>query len=111
MQGEGRHITNHLTDVDVFDVVNDPDEAAALQRRALVVKRLKPLPVEAIVRGYVIGSGWKDYLRDGAISGVALPEVGQAAKLPTPIFTPSSKAEVGTHGKENITARCVIWLE
>ena len=110
MQGEGRHITNHLTDVDVADVVKDPDEAAALQGRALVVKRLKPLPVEAIVRGYVIGSGWKDYLRDGAISGVALPEgLEQAAKLPTPIFTPSSKAEVGTHD-ENITYRTMCDL-
>ena len=103
MNGEGRHISNHLTDINVADVVKDPDEAAALRGRALVVKRLRPLPVEAIVRGYVIGSGWKDYLRDGAISGVTLPEgLEQAAKLPAPIFTPSSKAEVGTHD-ENIT--------
>jgi phosphoribosylaminoimidazole-succinocarboxamide synthase len=71
--------------------------------RALVVKRLTPLPIEAVVRGYVIGSGWKDYQQTGAICGITLPAgLKQAAKLPSPIFTPASKAEVGDHD-ENIS--------
>ena len=98
-----RHIVpNQLTGITPEDVVaaGERDQVAG---RALVVKRLTPLPIEAVVRGYVIGSGWKDYLASGAICGIALPPgLQQAAKLPAPIFTPASKAEVGDHD-ENIT--------
>ena len=98
-----RHIVpNQLTGITPEDVVaaGERDQVAG---RALVVKRLTPLPIEAVVRGYVIGSGWKDYLANGAICGIALPPgLQQAAKLPAPIFTPASKAEVGDHD-ENIT--------
>jgi len=95
-------VPNHLTGIDPKTVV-DASEATQLAGRAVVVKKLKPLPVEAIVRGYIIGSGWKDYQATGAICGIQLP-VGLrlAEKLPSPIFTPSSKADVGDHD-ENIT--------
>jgi phosphoribosylaminoimidazole-succinocarboxamide synthase len=96
-------IPNHLSAVSVADVVLDSGERAALGARALVVRRLDPLPVEAIVRGYLIGSGWKDYQANGEISGVALPAgLVQADQLPSTIFTPSSKAAVGAHD-ENIS--------
>lgn len=79
------------------------DEQDQVRGRALVVKRLTPLPIEAVVRGYVIGSGWKDYQDTGAICGIQLPAgLQQAQKLPAPIFTPASKAEVGDHD-ENIS--------
>lgn len=95
-------LPNHLTGIDPASVVT-PAEAAQLKGRAVVVKKLKPLPVEAIVRGYIIGSGWKDYQATGAICGIQLPAGLQIAeKLPEPIFTPSSKADVGDHD-ENIT--------
>ena len=90
-------ITNHLTDLDLQDYV-DAEDYAKLQRHSIIVRRLKTLPVEAIVRGYVIGSGWKDYQASGAICGIQLPKgLKQAAQLAEPIFTPSSKAEVGDH--------------
>ncbi len=77
-------------------------EHQQIQERAVVVKKFKPLPVEAIVRGYLAGSGWKDYQNSGAICGITLPQGLQLAdKLPSPIYTPSSKAEVGQHD-ENI---------
>ena len=92
---------NHLTEFSPAEFVT-ADEAETVADRAIVVKRLQPLPVEAIARGYVIGSGWKDYQRTGSISGVDLPSgLEQAAKLPAPIYTPSTKAEVGAHD-ENI---------
>lgn len=95
-------LPNHLTGIDPASVVT-PAEAAQLKGRAVVVKKLKPLPVEAIVRGYIIGSGWKDYQATGAICGIQLPAgLRIAEKLPEPIFTPSSKADVGDHD-ENIT--------
>jgi phosphoribosylaminoimidazole-succinocarboxamide synthase len=95
-------IPNQLTGIDPETVVT-PDEREQVRHRALVVKRLKPLPIEAVVRGYVIGSGWKDYQKTGAICGIALPPgLQQAAKLPQPIFTPSTKAEAGTHD-ENVS--------
>ena len=95
-------IPNHLEDLSVGQVVTDPVERAQLGDRAVVVRRLKPLPVEAIVRGYIIGSGWKDYLRTGAVCGIRLPAgLHQADRLPEPIFTPSTKAAVGAHD-ENI---------
>jgi phosphoribosylaminoimidazole-succinocarboxamide synthase len=90
-------ITNHLTSLDLRDHVNATDYEQ-LKKRSIIVRRLKPLPVEAIVRGYVIGSGWKDYQASGAICGIDLPpDLQQAAQLPEPIFTPSTKAEVGDH--------------
>ena len=94
-----RHIVpNHLSDITVTDVIKDPQLLSVLQHRSVVVKRLKPLPLEAIVRGYIIGSGWKDYLETGAICGIQLPPgLRQADKLPEVIFTPSNKATAGQH--------------
>jgi len=95
-------IPNHLSGIPVAEIVTDPAERAQLGERAVLVRRLKPLPVEAIVRGYLIGSGWKDYQTSGAVCGIALPPgLIQADQLPTPIFTPSTKAEAGTHD-ENV---------
>jgi len=95
-------IANHLTGIDVASVLPAGVEAALYAQRAVVTKKLKPVPVECIARGYIIGSGWKDYLRSGAISGIALPAgLLQAQQLPEPIFTPSTKAAVGDHD-ENI---------
>lgn len=99
----GHIIPNHLVDMPLADVLPDTEERAQVEGRAVVVKRLKPLPVEAIVRGYLIGSGWKDYQASGAVCGIELPKgLQQADALPEPIFTPSTKADVGTHD-ENIT--------
>jgi phosphoribosylaminoimidazole-succinocarboxamide synthase len=94
-----RHIVpNHLTGRKVEDVVQDPGERAMLAGRAVIVKKLKTVPLEAVVRGYVIGSGWKDYQKTGAISGIKLPAgLKQAAKLPQTLFTPSTKAAIGEH--------------
>lgn len=98
-----RHIIpNHLANLALSEVITDTEERATVSRHAMVVKKLKALPIEAIVRGYIIGSGWKDYQRSGAICGINLPEGLQIAdKLPEPIYTPSSKANVGEHD-ENI---------
>lgn len=94
-------IKNHLTTIPVAQVIPDADED--LQKRAVVVKKLKALPCEAIVRGYIIGSGWKDYLATGSVCGITLPQgLQQAEQLPQTLFTPSSKAAVGDHD-ENIT--------
>ncbi len=94
-------VPNHLTGIDPATVVA-PDEREQVRGRALVVKRLKPLPVEAVVRGYLAGSGWKDYQAGGKVCGVSLPAgLQQAARLPHPIFTPATKAELGEHD-ENI---------
>ncbi len=98
----GHIIPNQLTGIDPEAVVAT-DERDQVRGRALVVKRLKPLPIEAVVRGYLIGSGWKDYQASGAVCGIALPAgLKQAAKLPAPIFTPATKADVGEHD-ENIS--------
>jgi phosphoribosylaminoimidazole-succinocarboxamide synthase len=99
-----KHIVpNHLTGIDPDTVVSDPEEKAQLGNRAVVVKKLKPLPLEAIVRGYLVGSGWKEYQATGAVCGIQLPAGLQLAqKLPQPLFTPSSKAAVGDHD-ENIS--------
>jgi phosphoribosylaminoimidazole-succinocarboxamide synthase len=95
-------IPNHLSGRRLAEVIADPAECALLEGRAIVVRKLKPLPVEAVVRGYLIGSGWKDYQRTGSVCGVALPPgLRLAEKLPHAIFTPSTKAELGTHD-ENI---------
>lgn len=91
-------IPNHLSDKTLDDLPLTAAEKATLQGRSIIVKRLRPLPVEAIVRGYLIGSGWKDYQQTGAVCGITLPTGLQMAdRLPEPIFTPSSKAEVGEH--------------
>lgn len=96
-------IPNHLTGIDVASVLPAGVDAALYARRAVVTKKLKPVPVECIARGYLIGSGWKDYQRTGAVSGIALPAgLQQAQQLPEPIFTPSTKAAVGDHD-ENIS--------
>ena len=101
--GKTEHIVrNHLTGIDVASVLTDGVDAALYAKRAVVTKRLKPVPIECIARGYVIGSGWKDYQRTGRISGIALPSgLRQAEQLHEPIFTPSTKAAVGDHD-ENI---------
>lgn len=102
-------LPNHLTGIAPEQVVT-VEEAQAVRDRAVVVRALKPLPVEAIVRGYLIGSGWKDYQATGSVCGIALPAgLRQAAELPEPIFTPSTKAEVGGHD-ENITFETVAEL-
>ena len=103
-------IENQLTSRTVDDVIADPVLREQLRRRALVVKRLKPLPIEAVVRGYLIGSGWKDYQETGKLCGIPLPPgLRQAERLPETLFTPSSKAEAGTHD-ENITFEQVVEL-
>jgi phosphoribosylaminoimidazole-succinocarboxamide synthase len=95
-------VPNQLTDLRVRDVIADTALADSLERRSLVVKRLKPLPIEAVVRGYLIGSGWRDYKASGSTSGIELPDgLQQAEKLPNTIFAPSSKAAAGEHD-ENI---------
>jgi phosphoribosylaminoimidazole-succinocarboxamide synthase len=98
----GHIVPNQLTGIDPECVVAAA-EREQVRGRAVVVKRLKPLPIEAVVRGYVIGSGWKDYQASGAICGIALPPgLPMAARLPSPIFTPATKADVGDHD-ENIS--------
>ncbi|MBL8468170.1 phosphoribosylaminoimidazolesuccinocarboxamide synthase [Methyloversatilis discipulorum] len=93
---------NHLTGIAPESVVT-ADERDQVEGRAIVVRRLKPLPIEAVVRGYLIGSGWGDYSRTGAVCGVQLPHgLRMASKLPSPIFTPATKAAVGDHD-ENIS--------
>ena len=94
----GHIVPNHLTGRSIDEVVTDPAERVLLADRAVIVKRLKTVPLEAVVRGYVIGSGWKDYQKTGAISGIKLPAgMKQAAKLPQTLFTPSTKAAIGEH--------------
>jgi phosphoribosylaminoimidazole-succinocarboxamide synthase len=99
-----KHIVpNHLTGIDPESVVSSPADRIQLGSRAVVVKRLKALPIEAIVRGYLVGSGWKEYKDKGTVCGIKLPAgLQEASKLPAPIFTPSSKAAVGEHD-ENIS--------
>lgn len=93
---------NHLTGIDVASVLPEGVDPAPYLRRSVVTRRLKPVAVEAIARGYLIGSGWNDYRRTGSVSGIALPDgLRQAERLPEPIFTPSTKAAVGDHD-ENI---------
>jgi len=98
--GEAR---NHLAAIDLAEIVPDARMRAQLGARAVVVKRLKALPIEAIVRGYLIGSGWRDYQAGGALCGIALPPgMREAGQLPAPLYTPSTKAEAGGHD-ENIS--------
>ena len=95
-------VANQLADIPVEHFVTDAAERRLLKHRSVVVKRLRALPVEAVVRGYVIGSGWKDYQKTGAICGIELPKgLKQAQRLPQPIFTPATKAPAGAHD-ENV---------
>ena len=99
-------VPNHFTGDRVEDVV-PPAELPLVEGRAVVAKRLKPVPVEAIVRGYLVGSGWKEYQKSGTVCGIALPAgLQEAAKLPQPIFTPSTKAAVGDHDENISFAQC-----
>jgi phosphoribosylaminoimidazole-succinocarboxamide synthase len=95
-------VPNHLTQRPLASVVKDEGELAMLEGRAGIVRRLKALPIEAVVRGYLIGSGWKDYQKTGSVCGIALPPgLRQAERLANPLFTPASKAAIGEHD-ENI---------
>jgi phosphoribosylaminoimidazole-succinocarboxamide synthase len=99
----GNVIPNHLSGIDPESVVKTDAERVQVRGRAFVTKKLKPLPIEAIVRGYLVGSGWKDYKKTGAVCGIQLPPgLQEAQKLPQPLFTPSTKAAVGEHD-ENIS--------
>ena len=96
-------VPNHLSDLDLSSILPSADDRELVGDRATICKRLKPLPIEAVVRGYVIGSGWKDYQQTGTICGIPLPSgLPQAAQLEQPIFTPATKAEMGDHD-ENIS--------
>ena len=107
-------VPNHLTGIAPESVVSAEDKAqlgTGNLSRAVVVKKLKPLPIEAIVRGYLVGSGWKEYKAKGTICGIALPAgLQEASKLPTPIFTPSSKAAVGGHDENINLAQCATLI-
>jgi len=95
-------VPNHLADLALDAILPDPAELAQVSGRATLARRLQPLPIEAVVRGYLIGSGWKDYQTTGAVCGIPLPDgLPQAAQLPEPIFTPATKATAGEHD-ENI---------
>jgi phosphoribosylaminoimidazole-succinocarboxamide synthase len=103
-------VANHLAALKVEDVIDDARERAQLAGRAMVVKKLSPLPIEAVVRGYLIGSGYKDYLQHGSICGIALPAgLKMADRLPQPLFTPASKAPMGSHD-ENIDFAAMVKL-
>lgn len=103
-------VENQLTDQTVSDVIDDPDLQRQLRDRSLVVKHLKPLPIEAVVRGYLIGSGWRDYQSTGGTSGIKLAAgMQQAEKLPNAMFTPANKAAAGAHD-ENISFDDVVDL-
>ncbi|MGH8264811.1 MAG: phosphoribosylaminoimidazolesuccinocarboxamide synthase [Steroidobacteraceae bacterium] len=104
----GAIVRNHLSDRTLAKVVKRREDLALLRDRAVIVRRLKALPFEAVVRGYLIGSGWKDYQRSGAVCGIELPQGLQlAARLPQPIFTPATKAPAGKHD-ENIGFEVVV---
>ena len=101
-------VPNHLLHTPLRDVLPAGTDLALYEKRAVVTRRLKPVPVEAIARGYLIGSGWKDYQATGAVCGIALPAgLKQAQQLPEPIFTPSTKAAVGDHD-ENVSFDAVV---
>ena len=104
-------VKNHMTDdLDLVDLLDSPDQLEFFKKRSMIVKRLNPLPIEAVVRGYLIGSGWKDYQATGSVCGIELEEgLQMAQKLPEPIYTPATKAEVGEHD-ENISYEKTIDL-
>jgi phosphoribosylaminoimidazole-succinocarboxamide synthase len=100
-------VPNHLTGIDPSSVVADVAEKSQLANRSVVVKKLKALPIEAIVRGYLVGSGWKEYKTKGTVCDISLPSgLQEASKLPSPLFTPSSKAAVGEHDENISLAQC-----
>jgi phosphoribosylaminoimidazole-succinocarboxamide synthase len=104
-------IPNHLSRISVDQVIADPAERARIGDRGIVVRKLDPLPVEAIVRGYLIGSGWKDYQANGSVCGIALPAgLRMADRLPEAIYTPSTKAAIGAHDENIDYARTVELL-
>ena len=104
-------VPNQLTGLSLSDVIKDPAECDLLEGRAIVVKKLRALPVEAVVRGYLIRSGWKDYQKSGTVCGISLPAgLQQAEKLPEAIFTPSTKAELGEHDENISFERCAELL-
>jgi phosphoribosylaminoimidazole-succinocarboxamide synthase len=106
----GHIIPNHLSGIAPESVVSTEEDKAQVRGRAFVTKKLKPLPIEAIVRGYLVGSGWKDYKKTGTLCGFVLPTgLREADKLPEPLFTPSTKAAVGDHD-ENISYAQAIEL-
>ncbi|MEM6640617.1 MAG: phosphoribosylaminoimidazolesuccinocarboxamide synthase [Pseudomonadota bacterium] len=103
-------VRNHLTGIDPLSVLPNPDEKDQIVGRSVVVKALTPLPIEAVVRGYLIGSGYKDYLANGAVCGIALRDgLRQAERLREPLFTPATKAAAGDHD-ENITFEQTVGL-
>ena len=103
-------VPNHLSSLKMEDVISDPADRAQLAGRSMVVKKLTALPIEAVVRGYLIGSGYKDYLARGAVCGIALPPgLQMAERLPQPLFTPASKAPAGQHD-ENIDFDAIVKL-
>ena len=104
-------VKNHMTDdLELIDLLDSPDQLEYFSKRSMIVKRLNPLPIEAVVRGYLIGSGWKDYQATGSVCGIELEEgLQMAQKLPEPIYTPATKAEVGEHD-ENISYEQTIDL-
>jgi phosphoribosylaminoimidazole-succinocarboxamide synthase len=105
----GHVVPNHLTGIDPESVVRGADEKAQVRGRAVVVKKMQPLPVEAVVRGYLIGSGWKDYQASGAVCGIRLPKgLLQAQQLPEPIFTPATKAASGHDENISFERMCEI---
>jgi phosphoribosylaminoimidazole-succinocarboxamide synthase len=100
-------IPNHLTDRKLDSVIDDDDSLQALAQRSIITRRLRPLPIEAVVRGYLIGSGWRDYQQTGQVCGIELPPgLPQAAKLPQTLFTPATKAAAGNHD-ENVSFEIV----
>jgi len=104
-------LPNHLSDMDLSEAVPDSGTRDKLGDRAIIVKKLSPRPIEAIVRGYLIGSGWKDYQATGSVCGIALPEkLRQADQLPEAIFTPSTKAEAGEHDQNISYDECTRLL-
>jgi phosphoribosylaminoimidazole-succinocarboxamide synthase len=104
-------VKNHMTDdLELIDLLDSPDQLEYFSKRSMIVKRLNPLPIEAVVRGYLIGSGWKDYQATGSVCGIELEKgLQMAQKLPDPIYTPATKAEVGEHD-ENISYEQTIDL-
>ena len=103
-------VPNHLSSLKMEDVITDPEERAQLAGRSMVVKKLTALPIEAVVRGYLIGSGYKDYMARGSVCGIALPPgLQMAERLPEPLFTPASKAPAGQHD-ENIDFDAIVKL-
>jgi len=100
-------IPNHLTDRKLSSIIGEDESLRPLEQRSIVTRRLQPLPIEAVVRGYLIGSGWRDYQETGQVCGIKLPAgLEQASKLPEALFTPATKAEAGDHD-ENISFKAV----